>query len=129
MLWLYSRLVLVWTCCEVNPQTSPASNYWRLLIFIQLLSHVWLFATPWTAAHQTSLSFNISCIFFFRFIPLSEWCYLTISSTAALFSFCLPYFPASGSFSMNRLFPSGSQMIGASIQHQSSQWILRTDSL
>ena len=27
---------------------------------VQLLSHVWLFVTPWTAAHQASLSFTIS---------------------------------------------------------------------
>ena len=27
---------------------------------VQSLSHVWLFATPWTAAHQASLSFTIS---------------------------------------------------------------------
>ena len=27
---------------------------------VQLLSHVWLFVTPWTAARQTSLSFTIS---------------------------------------------------------------------
>ena len=27
---------------------------------VQLLSHVWLFATPWTAPHQASLSFTIS---------------------------------------------------------------------
>ena len=27
---------------------------------VQLLSRVWLFATPWTAAHQASLSFTIS---------------------------------------------------------------------
>ena len=30
------------------------------LIVVQFLSHVWLFATPWTAAHQASLSFTIS---------------------------------------------------------------------
>ena len=29
------------------------------LVVVQLLSHVWLFATPWTAAHQASLSFPI----------------------------------------------------------------------
>ena len=29
-------------------------------IFIQLLSHVWFFATPWTTARQASLSFTIS---------------------------------------------------------------------
>ena len=27
---------------------------------VQLLSHVWLFATPWTAMQQASLSFNTS---------------------------------------------------------------------
>ena len=27
---------------------------------VQSLSHVWLFATPWAAAHQVSLSFRIS---------------------------------------------------------------------
>ena len=34
--------------------------------------------------------------------PLSRWCYLTISSSAALF-FCLQSFPASGSFPMSWL--------------------------
>ena len=33
--------------------------------------------------------------------PLSWWCYLTILSSATLFSFCLQYFPASGSFAMS----------------------------
>ena len=28
---------------------------------VQSLSRVWLFATPWTIAHQASLSFTISC--------------------------------------------------------------------
>ena len=31
-----------------------------IFIVVQLLSQVWLFATPWTAAHQASLSFTIS---------------------------------------------------------------------
>ena len=46
--------------------------------------------------------------------PLSQWCYLTISSSAALFSFCFQSFSASGSFPMNQLFTSGGQSIGAS---------------
>ena len=36
--------------------------------------------------------------------PLSQWCYLTISSSAAPFFFCLQSFPASGSFPVRRLF-------------------------
>ena len=31
-----------------------------MLVVVQLLSHVWLFVIPWTAAHQASLSFTIS---------------------------------------------------------------------
>ena len=46
--------------------------------------------------------------------PLSWWCYLPISSSAALFSFCLQSFPASGSFRMSQLFASGGQSIGTS---------------
>ena len=46
--------------------------------------------------------------------PLSRWCYLTISSSAALFPFCLQSFPASGSFPMSWLLTSGDQSIGAS---------------
>ena len=30
------------------------------VVAVQSLSHVWLFAIPWTAAHQASLSFTIS---------------------------------------------------------------------
>ena len=30
------------------------------LVVVQLLSHDWLFATPWTAARQASLSFTVS---------------------------------------------------------------------
>ena len=69
--------------------------------------------------------------------PLSQWCYLTISSLAAPFSYCLQSFPASESFPINWLFASGSQSIGASasvakvleLQHQSFQWIFRVDFL
>ena len=39
---------------------------------------------------------------------------VTISSSATLFSFCLWSFPASRSFPMSWLFPSGGQSIGAS---------------
>ena len=44
---------------------------------------------------------------------LSQWCYLTTSSSGSLFSFCPPFFPASGSFPMSWLFTTGGQSIGA----------------
>ena len=46
--------------------------------------------------------------------PLSHWCHATISSSLLPFSSCFQSFPASGSFPMSQLFPSGSQSIGAS---------------
>ena len=46
--------------------------------------------------------------------PLSWWCYPTTSSSAALFSFWLQSFPASGSFPVSWLFASGGQSIGTS---------------
>ena len=82
------------------------------VVVVQLLSHVRLFATPWTAAHQISLSFTISRSLF-KFVS-SQWCHLTISSSVIPFSSCLQSFPASGSFLMSQLFESGGQSIGAS---------------
>ena len=66
---------------------------------VQLLSHVRLFVTPWTAACQASLSLTIS------------WSHPTISSSVVPFSSCLQSFPTSGSFLMSQLFASGGQSI------------------
>ena len=61
--------------------------------------------------------------------PLSRWCHPTISSSVIPFSSCLQSFPASGSFQMSQIFASGGQNTGVSLQHQSFQWIFRTDLL
>ena len=46
--------------------------------------------------------------------PLSPWCHPTILSSVVPFSSCLQSFPASGSFPVSQLFPSGVQSTGAS---------------
>ena len=46
--------------------------------------------------------------------PSSWWCYLTISSSVAPFSFCFHSFPALRSFPMSQFFTSGDQSTGAS---------------
>ena len=46
--------------------------------------------------------------------PLRWRCYLTISSSVALFSFCLQSLPASGSFPMSQLFASSGQSVRVS---------------
>ena len=62
--------MILWTsgCFAWNPDKGLAgmvnfSPWWHRLgccIVIQSLSYVWLFVTPWIAAHQASLSFTIS---------------------------------------------------------------------
>ena len=84
-----------------------------LLFFVQSLSHIQLFETPWTEALQASLFFTISQSLL-NSCPLSQWCHPTISSSVIPFSSCLQSFPASGSFLMSWLFASGGQSIGAS---------------
>ena len=79
----------------------------------QSLSHVWLFATPWTAACQASLSFTISQ----SLLELMSIESMMPSNHLILccpFSSCLQFFPVSGSFLMIQLFASGDQSIEAS---------------
>ena len=81
---------------------------------VQLLSCVWLSATPWTAAHQASLSFPVSQSLLKFMSQLSQWCHPAISSSVIPFSSCLQSFLASGSFPVSQFFTSGGQSIGAS---------------
>ena len=48
-------LIIILLACEMS-----AIRYLQSVSSVQLLSHVWLFATLWTAAHQASLSITNS---------------------------------------------------------------------
>ena len=86
---------------------------WNSVSSVQLLSRVWLFATPWTAACQASLSITNS---------RSSLKLMSIESVMPSnhFIICHPLsshlqsFPASGSFPVSLFFESGGQSIGAS---------------
>ena len=80
---------------------------------MQSLSRVQLFATPWTAARQASLSITTPRVYP-NSCASSQWCHPAISSSGVPFSSCLQSFPASGSFQMGQLFASGGQTIGVS---------------
>ena len=81
-------------------------------VFVPSLSRVQLFVTPWTAAHQASLSFTIS------------WSLLKLISTESMMPsnhlILLPPSPLAVNlsqhqvFSMGRLLTSGDQCIGPS---------------
>ena len=81
---------------------------------VQSLSHVWLFATPWTAAHQASLCTSPTPRVHSNSRPSSRWCHPAISSSVVPFSSCSQSLPASESFPMSQLFTWGGQSTGVS---------------
>ena len=91
-----------------------ACGYFYCCLAGQLLSCVQLFATPWAAAHQASLS------------STSFWSLLKLLSVESvmpshLLILCRPLlllpsvFPSVRVFSVSQLFASGGQRIGASV--------------
>ena len=84
-----------------------------VFVVVQSLSHVRLFATPWTEAYQVSLSLSVSqsLLKFMSITLVMPYNHLILSLS---FSFCLQSFPASVSFPMSQLFASGGQSVGAS---------------
>ena len=97
-------------------------------VVVQSPSHVRFFMTPWTVACQAPLPSTITWRCSNSYL-LTSWCSLTISSSPALFSFCLQSFPASGPFPVSWLFPSVAKLLELQIQRQSFQWIFRVDFL
>ena len=91
----------------------PAQSLGKILLFssVQLLSHVRLFATPWTAACQASCPSPTPRVHP-NPCPSSWWHHPTILSS--VMPFCPQSFPTSGSFQMSQLFASGGQSIGVS---------------
>ena len=67
---LLSLLLQSWFISFLNPSSSVGAQSWLLnfVVVVQSLSHVQLFAVPWTAECQASLSFTIS------------WCLLKLMS-------------------------------------------------
>ena len=84
---------------------------------VQPLSHVQLFVTPWTAAHQASLSITNSWSLL-KLLPIES------VMTSNHLILCHPFFsrlqsfPASGSFPMSQLFASGGQILEFQLQLQ-----------
>ena len=97
------------------------------VVVVQLLSHVWLIETPWTVAHQTSLSFTIS------------WSLLKLTSIESVMPsnnliLCRPLllpsiFPSIRVFSNESALHQAAKVLEFQLQHQSFQWIFRTDFL
>ena len=85
---------------------------WGLFSSVQLLSCVWLFATPWNVARQASLSItnsqNLLKLMSIESVMPSN--YLILCHPLLLPSI----FPSIRSFLMSQFFPSGGQSTGVS---------------
>ena len=112
--------MLQWDQAEAG--TLPKISFYRYSDFpsflvqfcsVQSLSRVRLFATPWIAARQASLSITNSQSSF-RLRPSSQWCHPAISSSVVPFSSCPQSLPASESFPVSQLFARGGQSPGVS---------------
>ena len=102
----------------------------RLPFSVQPLSHVWLFVTPWTAALKASLSITNSQ----SLLKLMSVQSVMLSNHLIL---CHPLLLLPSVFPSIRVFPNESALrirwpkywsIGV-YQHQSFQWIFKTDFL
>ena len=96
-----------WPRDQTRRLTSSAF-VWTSVQFssVQSLSRVRLFATPWIAARQASLSItnprsSLRLTSIEPVMPSSQWCHPAISSSVIPFSSCPQSLPASESFPMS----------------------------
>ena len=61
--------------------------------------------------------------------PLSQWCRSTVSSSVVPFSSCLQFFQHQGLFQWVSSLHQVAKVLELQLQHQSFQWIFRTDFL
>ena len=109
--WFYNKSPLIIR----QPSDSEAvfqGNTWATRVAVQSLSRVRLFAIPWTAALQASVSFTLSQ----SLLKLTSTESVEPSNHSIL---CCPlllhsvFFPAKGSFPVSQLFASGGLSIWA----------------
>ena len=106
--------ILFWVWHAVIPTDTPGSFIFPCpFSSVQSLSRVRLFATPWTAAHQASLTITNSQSLL-KFISIESAMPSNHLSSVIPFSSCYQSFPASGSFQMSQFFTSGGERIGVS---------------
>ena len=118
-------------CPRLRGETSVIldnNNSCNFVVVVQSLSHVQLFATPWTAAQQASLSFTISQ----SLLKLIHWVSDVIQpSHPLLFSFLPAFNPSQNQGLFQRVSSSHqvAKVLQLYLQHQSLQWIFRVDFL
>ena len=114
-------------CYEKNWRTTiqPRPNF--LIVAVQLLSHVQLFATLWTAAGQASLSFIISRSLLK--LMSSESVMLSNHPLSSPSPPALNLSQHQGLFKWVSSLHQVAKVLDLQLQHQSFQWIFRVDFL
>ena len=98
--------------------------------FLLLLFSYWVMANslqPHELQHTRLPCPSLSPCVCSNLCPLSQWCHPTISSSVIPFS-CIQSCPASGSFLIVSSSHQVAKVLEFPFQHQSFQWIFRTDS-
>ena len=132
-LWIVSSCILLWDYLYWGffgfASTSCFREITNLISVqfssVQLLSRVRLFASPWTAARQASLSITNSQSLF-KLMSIESVMpsnYLILSRPFS----CLQSFPASGSFQMSQFFASGGKSIEVSASASLPSMNIRID--
>ena len=111
-----------------EPPGKTNSRQVRAISSVQLLSHVWLFATPWNTACQASLSITNSWNLL-KLMPIE----LVMPSDHLIL--CCPLLLLLSVFPRITIFPNesavgiGAKVLGIQLYRQSFQCILKTDFL
>ena len=123
---LYSRIYWLFFCYAFHPFIKVFKIY---IIAVQSLSSVRLFAIPWTAACQASQSFMISQSLL-KLMSIES----VMPSNLLILCHSLLLLPSmfprnQGLFQWVGSLHHVAKVLGLRLQHQSFQWIFRTDFL
>ena len=132
-IWLWKKTSLLFQSHFREFRWLHHQRWWLILCqtwlsSVQSLSCIWVFATPWTAACQASLSIT------------SSWSLPKLMSIESVMPsnhlvLCHPLLLLSSIFPSVRVFSNKltlwmvAKVLGFQLQHQSLQWIFRTDFL
>jgi len=122
---------IFWSCsnsCPLIQWCHPTISFYVTFSSVQSFSHVWLFATPWTAACQASLSIT------------NAWSLLKLISTKSVMpsNHLILSSPSTPAFNLSQhqglskwvsSLPQMTKVLEFQLQHQSFQWIFRVDFL
>ena len=111
-LWLQSGVQSLSTSPETDGNWGPQAVS-QSVSSVQSLSRVQLFAAPWTAACQASLSITNSQSLL-KLMSIESVMPSNLLTLCRLLLLLPQSLPASGSFSMSQFFASGGQSIGVS---------------